>query len=109
MRSWVASAYTKWRTRLKTLGDVGIFNVDTMKTRIQKWGHSLAMRIPKVMAEEAGLTQGSEVEVQAKKGRLIVRARPAKVYRLTDLLRKVKKSNIHGEVDFGPPVGRELL
>jgi antitoxin MazE len=86
-----------------------IFNVDTMRARIQKWGNSLALRIPRGTAEEAGLAQGSEVELRVEKGKLIVQPKPPKVYRLADLLRGVRKSNLHGEIDFGPPVGRELL
>jgi antitoxin MazE len=80
-----------------------------MNSRIQKWGNSLALRIPKAAADEAGLTQGSEVDLKVEQGKLVVRRRAPKVYRLADLLRGVRKSNLHGELDFGPPVGRELL
>ncbi|HTF56554.1 MAG TPA: AbrB/MazE/SpoVT family DNA-binding domain-containing protein [Planctomycetota bacterium] len=80
-----------------------------MNTRIQKWGNSLALRIPKAAADEAGLTRGSEVDLKVEQGKLVVRPRAPKVYRLADLLRGVRKSNLHGELDFGPPVGRELL
>jgi len=80
-----------------------------MKARIRKWGNSLALRIPKAAADETGLAQGSEVDLKVEQGKLIVRPRAPKVYRLADLLKGVRKSNLHGELDFGPPVGRELL
>ena len=80
-----------------------------MKARIQKWGNSLALRIPKPAAQDAGLTQGMDVDVQATKGRLVVRPRAKKVYTLASLLRGVRRSNIHPLIDFGGPVGRELL
>ena len=79
-----------------------------MRARIQKWGGSLALKIPKSAAIVAGLAQGTEVELKAGKGGLVVRPIPAKVYRLSDLLRNVRKSQLHGEVDFGPPVGKEV-
>ena len=93
---------------MRAPGDVSSLYLH-MNARIQKWGNSLALRIPKAAAEDAGLTQGTEVELKAGKGGLVVRPRAAKVYRLSDLLRRVRKSNLHGEVDFGGPVGRELL
>ena len=80
-----------------------------MRTRIQKWGNSLAVRIPRSVAEEAGLMQGTDVELKVERGKLVVHPKPPKTYRLADLLRGVRKSHLHGEIDFGPPVGRELL
>ncbi len=43
-----------------------------MKTRIQKWGNSLALRIPKSFAEEAGLREDAAVELSLAEGRLVV-------------------------------------
>jgi antitoxin MazE len=94
---------------LRAAADPCIINVDTMRARIQKWGNSLALRIPRSVAEETGLAQGAEVELQVRSGRLEIRVKPAKTYRPEDLIRRIRKSNLHGEVDFGPPVGRELL
>lgn len=78
-----------------------------MKTQVQKWGNSLAVRIPKPVAEDVGVHEGSVVEMVAVKGRLVATpARPRRP-RLTELLGKVRKSNLHGEVKTGPPVGHE--
>src|SRR5687767_1008983 len=71
------------RQESRTTGDLanaavhGIFIVDTvdgeaMKTRIQKWGNSLALRIPKSFAAEAQLKEGAPVELSLVDGRLVV-------------------------------------
>lgn len=86
-----------------------IFNVDTMNTRIQKWGNSLAVRIPKAAATEAGLAQGTEVDLRATKEGLVIRVRrKKKVYTLKELLKGVTPRKVFPEVDWGPPVGREV-
>jgi antitoxin MazE len=78
-----------------------------MNTKIQKWGNSLGLRIPKSFAEEAGVEAGSEVDLAVEGGQLIVTPLRRRKYRLLDLLRKVTPSNMHEEVDTGGPVGRE--
>jgi antitoxin MazE len=79
-----------------------------MKTRIQKWGNSLALRIPKSFANEVGLEQDSSVEVSLKDGKLVIAS--AAKYRLTlkQLLAQVTKDNRHSEVDTGSAVGSEV-
>jgi antitoxin MazE len=78
-----------------------------MQTKIQRWGNSLGLRIPRSLAEEAGVEAGSEVDLSMRGGALIVR--PARrTYRLSELLEKVTTTNLHGEVDTGGTVGREV-
>jgi antitoxin MazE len=78
-----------------------------MKTRLQKWGNSLALRIPKSFALEAGLEQNSPVEISLVDGKLVIS--PAKIPQLTldELLDQVRDENLHHEVDSGPAVGGE--
>ena len=78
-----------------------------MQTRIQKWGNSLGIRIPKLFAKQAGVEAGSEVELSVQGNDLIVRARPRPRYQLEELLRGVTARNVHKEIDTGYPVGRE--
>ncbi|HEY0557995.1 MAG TPA: AbrB/MazE/SpoVT family DNA-binding domain-containing protein [Thermoanaerobaculia bacterium] len=77
-----------------------------MKTRVQMWGNSLAVRIPKPFAAQAGLEQQSEVDVAVVDGALVITPSPAPV--LSDLLALVTDENLHGEIDSGSPVGREV-
>lgn len=85
----------------------GILNVDTMRTRVQKWGNSLALRIPKPFADEVGLRPSAEVEVFLREGEL--RVAPVRLrWDLSELLSKVTKRNRHSEVGTGPVRGREV-
>jgi antitoxin MazE len=79
-----------------------------MKTRVQKWGNSLALRIPKSFASEVGLDQNSSVEVSLKEGKLIVAPALEPKFTLKQLLRQVTEKNLHREVDTGPAVGDEV-
>jgi antitoxin MazE len=79
-----------------------------MKAKIQKWGNSLALRIPKPVAEELGVAQDSLVDLTMTKKTLVVTPAPRATLRLADLLKRVTPENLHGEEDFGSPAGREL-
>ncbi len=78
-----------------------------MQTKIQKWGNSLGLRIPKSLAEQAGVEAGSDVDLSIEDGELIVRPRRRPRYELKDLLRAVTANNVHEEIETGEPVGRE--
>lgn len=78
-----------------------------MKARVQRWGNSLALRIPKAFASELGLDAGSAVEVTLEDRTLSVRPSPTPAYRLEELLPQVTAANRHGEEDFGTPTGGE--
>ena len=79
-----------------------------METRVQKWGNSLALRIPKPLANQIGLEPNSPVELTLRGSKLVIEPRSADDMNLDDLLARVTKDNIHGEVDTGPPTGREV-
>jgi antitoxin MazE len=77
-----------------------------VRTKVQKWGNSLAVRIPKPFADGAGLKASSEIEISLEKGE--VRLAPVRPrWKLRQLLAGVTKKNRHGEVDSGAGVGRE--
>ena len=79
-----------------------------MKTQVQKWGNSLALRISKPFAEEVGLTPNSVVEVSLAQGKLVIAPVIKPRYTLKQLLKRVNKRNLHREVDSGPAVGKEV-
>ncbi len=80
-----------------------------MPITIQKWGNSRAVRIPKAIAEEAGLDIGQAVDLQLVNGELrIRRARKRKRYDLDELLASVPDDYDEGEWDTGPAVGNEI-
>ena len=78
-----------------------------MRARVQRWGNSLALRIPKAFAAETALESGSEVELSLDEGRLVIAPLEVPTYRLDELLDLVASKNLHTEVDSGPAVGRE--
>ncbi len=79
-----------------------------MQTKIHRWGNSLGLRIPKSLAEEAGVRAGSEVQLSIKDGALLVRPGRRPRYDLAELLRGVTARNVHKQVETGRPVGREV-
>ena len=78
-----------------------------MKTAVQRWGNSLALRIPRAYAAETQLSEGSEVELTLKSGALVVRPILRKRFSLPELLDRITPENLHGETDTGAPQGGE--
>jgi len=76
-----------------------------MRATISKWGNSLGLRIPRGLAEDAGLAEGSLVELRVENGRLV--AEPVTVENLEALLSKVTAKNRHDELFVDAPRGRE--
>ena len=78
-----------------------------MQTKIQKWGNSLGVRIPRSFATEARVDAGSTVDISLENGGLRIRPVRRRRYALGELLSKVTPRNLHEEVATRAPVGRE--
>ncbi|HEV2146188.1 MAG TPA: AbrB/MazE/SpoVT family DNA-binding domain-containing protein [Longimicrobiaceae bacterium] len=78
-----------------------------MRARVQKWGNSLAVRIPKPLALETALDQDSEVDVSVEDGRLVISPVEEPEYTLEELVAGITDENRHPEIDTGPSVGNE--
>ncbi len=78
-----------------------------MKTEIQRWGNSLAIRIPRPFAKETHLEQGSSVDLSLDSGNLLIVPSRKKQYSLADLVSEITDENLHDAQDFGPSVGLE--
>ena len=78
-----------------------------MRVAVRKWGNSLALRIPKAVAVDSKIKQGSLVEVSVAKGKLVVTPVSQQSFSLAQLLAGVTKRNLHAEVDTGGPAERE--
>lgn len=72
-----------------------------MRTKVQKWGNSLAVRIPKAFVLDAELENNSIVEMSLVDGRIIVESVSSKQLSLEQLLSEVTSENIHREIDSG--------
>ena len=77
-----------------------------METKIQKWGNSLGVRIPRSFAAEARVEAGSSVDISVEDGSLRIRALSRR-YSLRDLLKKITTRNLHAEASTGARVGQE--
>ena len=78
-----------------------------MVTKIQKWGNSLGLRIPKSFAKEAGVENGSAVDIALEEDRIVIRPLRSEVFQLSDLLSQVREDNLHEEISTGDAVGKE--
>jgi antitoxin MazE len=80
-----------------------------MQTKVQKWGNSLGVRIPRGLAEEVGLGVGTEISISAKDGELVLSLAVPSCLRLADLLAEVTPENTHTSIDAGDAVGAEAF
>jgi len=78
-----------------------------METRVQKWGNSLALRIPKPLADEVGLKDNSPVQLALRDKQLVIVPVFKPAFSLEALLAQVTEANRHDEVLTGPAVGGE--
>jgi antitoxin MazE len=80
-----------------------------LKTHVQQWGNSLAVRIPKTFALEAGLKASSEVELTIRDGQIVLTPTSRRKYTLAELVDGITDDNRHPETDFGADVGNEIV
>lgn len=81
-----------------------------MSTKVQKWGNSLAVRIPDDVVEDMGFIAGKEVTVRKVRNTVVivpVRAKKKKRPTLTELVARITPENRHDEIDWGKPMGKE--
>lgn len=79
-----------------------------MRVRIKKWGNSLALRIPKPFAEETAVKEGAVVDLSIEDGKLVATPAAPGNYSLKRLMRGISEKNLHTEVAWGRPAGREV-
>jgi antitoxin MazE len=79
-----------------------------MLAKVQKWGNSLALRIPKAFAVDAQLEDNSLVEISIIKGKIVITPVPGPSWTLEELLAGINKDNLHHEVETGFAVGSEI-
>lgn len=80
-----------------------------MKTSAQKWGNSVAVRVPKSIVEQAGVRPRDSFDIEVVRGNIVLKPRLRREFQLESLVKGITKRNVHEAIEFGPPVGRELL
>ena len=78
-----------------------------MVTKVQRWGNSQGLRLPKHLLELADIAVGDEVEVIVSDQQILVKKVPRSRYDLAELVARIPKRYRTKEVDFGPPLGKE--
>lgn len=71
-----------------------------MSTKIQKWGNSLAIRIPKSYAEALKFDEGSDLKLKIVKDKLVISRKRKPEFKLEALLGKISEKNLHKEIVF---------
>jgi len=79
-----------------------------MKTSVQRWGNSLALKIPREFAAKITISAGSKVEITLKSGLLMIRPVVRKRDSLAELLKRVTRNNRHDAFDTKQAVGKEV-
>jgi antitoxin MazE len=80
-----------------------------MIVKTAKWGNSIEVRIPRALAKRAGIGVDCTVEIDEANGEIIIKPVGKKEYSLKELVRGITPQNRHSEIDFGRPMGKELL
>jgi antitoxin MazE len=81
-----------------------------MKVEFQKWGNSLAVRVPKAFAAELGAKAGAAADMSLRDGELIIKVVKRRQRRdtLQELVARITPENRHDELEWGQPVGNEV-
>ncbi|MBS0350338.1 MAG: AbrB/MazE/SpoVT family DNA-binding domain-containing protein [Proteobacteria bacterium] len=77
-----------------------------MEATIQKWGNSLAIRIPLAVAQQCHLKKGSSVNITVEDRKMIIQLMEKKMS-LSKLLAEINASNLHSRIDIDEFIGRE--
>jgi antitoxin MazE len=80
-----------------------------MEVILKKWGNSVALRLPSSLLKQASLAENQRVDISAKRGVVVVKPAQRRTYTLSELIAGITRKNRHDSIDFGAPVGRELL
>ena len=80
-----------------------------MLIKAAKWGNSLGVRLPKDLARQAQISEGDEVQIEYQDNKLIITpTKKQKKYTLEELLEGMSAENLHSEINWGNPVGKEV-
>lgn len=77
--------------------------------QVVKWGNSLAVRIPKVVAKEAGVSEGDPLEIEVEEGRIQLRRSRRRTPTLKELVAQITTANRYAEVETHVERGKERI
>jgi antitoxin MazE len=77
-----------------------------METVVKKWGNSLGLRIPNLIARELSLKDGSIVNINDNGNEIIIK--PVQKVKLSEMLAEINEQNLHKEIETSGPIGKEI-
>ena len=76
--------------------------------KVKKWGNSLGLRIPQVIANQINIQDGSRINLVLKNNKIELTLAVSDKYRLNDLIELISETNLHKEISSGLPQGKEI-
>ena len=80
-----------------------------MRVTVKKWGNSASVRIPAAVLEAAQVSLDQQVDIREEQGRIVIEPLRTPTFDIEALVAGITDENRHEEIDFGAPVGNELL
>ena len=75
---------------------------------VKKWGNSAAIRIPAAVLADANLRVDQPVEIREERGRIVIEPLRRKTFEIRELVKGIRRDNLHEPIDTGAPMGREV-
>ena len=95
---------------------MSIYNVETMSDKdirlratVGKWGNSAAVRIPATLLTQANLSDKQAIDLVLSDGKITLEPVTKQDLNLEDLVAQITPNNLHSEVEFGEPIGKEIF
>jgi antitoxin MazE len=79
-----------------------------MQAQVLKWGNSLAVRIPKPVAEDVQFQAGDALEIVVIEG-IVQLHRVSKLPTLAQMVAQITPENRYAEVSLGAEIGKEII
>lgn len=79
-----------------------------MSTKVQRWGNSLALRLPKEVTKKLKLSEGVEVDIVSKAKNIVIKPKHTRKFTLEELVSEITPQNRHQETNWGWSIGREI-
>ena len=80
-----------------------------IRAALRKWGNSAAVRIPASVMKAANIALDQEVSIRERDGAIVIEPLPRPRRSLAEYVAAITPENMHGQIDFGPDTGREII
>ncbi len=77
-----------------------------MEAVVKRWGNSLGIRIPNIIARNKTLNDGVPVEITETEDGILISPKPRRI--LSEMLEQISMENVHDEIETGDVVGNEV-